>query len=1338
MTNPFKNPYGSSTPTQQQPAPVGQPNGQAQQSSPFTNPFDASAPQVQPIGPDQNILDANPYKPMSNRKAFAVGVATTIGKALQPLMAPQQIIFGGIGAIEDLATGQGATAAAATFARGLGAAGDYATYGLTARPGVGNGADDRQAKISGFQLAKKANLPDIIAKPVGIAADFLIDVPLIGKIGQVTKLGRLAGVTTDINHLAAENMAVNFLKPGGVATNPADWDIQGLTKFALRVAASPVSTAPVRDVVNAVPRGIRDQVAGKIAGAIENARTAPVQGGRILGQNAESGKTLAQLFISRFGNVEGLPTMGGQQIRTLKQTGNLTGTGVAREVQGDIYRAQIEATNLTIKAADAQSAYKKLTDGFSQATKDSFDDIAHRLLDWRDVTQYAQANLDLQQFATSIGNPAFAQTAREALYKTAHLETYGGLLRYRNGTMGLDEAAGYQAGLARYERDTFGQPKPVTQEVADLQTRMAQRVAGFQQAGVPFVPPEGMHLRRSFQLQYNPNRQIQKVLDAKLPPQIMNVDDTKLGDAFHTWALKTNAPSPMLAQASQQLARDFKAFYTNPGQNEPQALMTFLTGKGFTPQESVDFINHTGRQFHQNGITYRPNYTSRAPGEDGVAEILRKMADNPSNAPVTLGSSSPAMGLSNKPLQSRADLPEWMTEAMGQITDIGKLLDENVRIGGKQYMNRSIVQDVHDFLQREGGILTTSELHALPGNAGGVHSNWRAVDDTLAQRLKGGDDRFSPVSKDTPFNGDTYIPAAYHDLLTTFSQVDDPGVRFAALQLLNTSFKAHKVANPAAIARDIASNFRFADDLGINPLQMNKAIGQALALRARAVKGDGIFDMNAKVTVGGQDIYWKDIVDHGGFVHGNFVVNEIQDSYAALRNSFANDTGSPLQRATAAFIDHADRVARARGASAANGNFGAQVSGMAQTSGAVATDLALGLGGPVTKKLTDIKGDIDTVFKMATYIHKRGQGMDSEKAAQYADELFFNYANQPIVVDFLRKNGISPFAAFQFMASGRFIKTLYQNPYAVARYYRLPDSLSQGDNQARGEMKYTTPSYMQRDLWVPLPTAKGSVRDSQNRLMMFNLATVMPESALFDFFSGDAISNWVPPYVGLMQQVVTGQGYGGIPLYAGGKNAGDTFHQDPTEWARGVVKALHMYGATPYAPGTPTAERLAKAIVASAVPADQIAGNKLVQGYLKYMGNGALAAPFDTRFATTPQGLRQQAPLDVPYAAARLIGSTSMPVTGTFDQPGTALSNMTGLSADKNDIQNLMRQRIRAAGGDAATIKAVVDEYMPQLMQIANQAKERVDFQQKFARPFYRNQGTQQTPNPTPTTDPFR
>ena len=1295
-------------------------------------------------------MDFLPYKPRTPLKELAVQTLTKVGAAIQPFAAPQQILFGGIGAIEDLVTGKGAAAAAATFARGLGAAGDYLTYGATANPafakfGIGDGKDGRATRISGFELAKKAGLPDYLAKPVGIAADFLVDVPLLGYLGKVSGVGRYLGVSTGINRLASENMALNFLKTGGVASNPADWDIAGMARFAARVAASPVSTAPIHDIVNAIPKGMREQIAQKAAGMIEAARIAPVRGGIQPTESSPLGKTVGQYVVNRFGAIRGLPTMDGRAFADLR-LGKLTGTGIAKKVEGFIYNSQIETANMTLKANQASSSYVNLTARFAPDAKAEFDNIARRMLDWGDIKQYTQAKIDLAAFSARIGDAGFTNLAMRQLHDTAALEAYGGLLRHRDGTMGIEKAAGYYDGLRKYERDTFGAARTANPLGPDLQL-INQQLRNSGRA--PLKVPIAMHLRRVYNIASDPYTTILKVQQAALPSAIMHIDDAQLGETMFSWMRKNSptANAPMQNTVAIQMAQDFKAFYTNRAQNEPQAMTQFMQTQGYTPTETLDFVKHIGKEWHQNGITYRPPY-------EDVVQMLRKLSANPTKANITDAGSSPALGLSNGPLSSRANNPEWLRESMGQVDDISRLLDENIRIGMKQQMNRSIVQTTYDFLQAEGGILKASEVRNLPG--GTAHQNWRYIDTSMAERLKAANDhQVLGRMNDTPFTPDTYIPAAYHDLLNTFSTVEDTGVKWVMLQMLNTSFKAHKVANPGAILRDVASNFRFADDMGINPFALTKSLAQALELRKRAIRGGGAFDLNAQITVNGTDVKWSDILEHGGFVHGNFLNNEIQGSYEAIRQNFAaKGATSPMQRVAAAFIDHADRTQRIREAAVISGDAAAKAGNAARTGVAGVVDLATGLGGPITQKLMDVKGEIDTLFKMAVYINKRGQGMNGAKAAQHADEMFFNYMNQPVAVDWLRKNGVSPFAAFQFMASGRFIRTMYENPYAVEKFYRLPQSLSDGDTFAQGEMANTSPQYMQQNLWIPMPSIRTGkmVRDSNKRLMMFNLASVMPESSLFDFVSGDAISNWIPPYVATMSSIITGQGYGGAPLYAGGKTLAETIGSGKVgqlDAARGVVKALHQYGATPWAPGSPMADRMAKSIVDSLIPAERVAHNPMVQAYMKTAQEGVFAAPL-SRYPIVAQGIGQQAPQDfgvkirdgktqwtAPYTPMRYFGITGAPVTGIMAEPGSSLSGVRGLAKQIKDLRYQMQVKIKAAGGDAKAIDQIVGDMLPTIFQIQSQLDVATEFD-KYAQDNYNKTMAKPTPEISKDYNPFK
>lgn len=1249
-----------------------------------------------------------------------LGLLTTAGKALQPFMAPQQVLFGAIGWTEHAVKGEW-NEAGETLKRGVGAAGDYLTYGYTARPnmlGWGDAKDAREKAVTGYEVAKNAGMPDWAAKPVGLAADFLVDVPLLGWLGKVGKLDKALDVTLGVERLAGANMTHAF-------TRAADgsFDTAGLRKFAIRVAATPFSTAPIHDLATGLPSYYRDAVAKTTAGLIEEGLKVPMMGkeytllggrsirtagGRESAKYEGLGPTIAQSIISKFGGVRGLPRMEGTAIADLK-AGKVTGTGISSQLEKYIYQTQSEAGSVTLRASQAQARYADLTGTLSRQGKEEFDRIAYSILDWGNVGDFHRGMADLDRFSRQVGDPAFKENALKTLWESSALDTYMGLLRFKAGTMGAEAVSGNYQGLRRLERATFGQPKTEN----PLAARFAQDVRDARTQGVqPLLPETALHFRRAYNLQFQPHDIIDQVRSQALPGMMHQIDEGRLSSVFADMLgqrlVRSGASTQTIASArpvhqmyGQTLAADFTQMFKGKNVDERTAMMGVLTKYGYGQQEMKDILDWAGKEWwQQTGIAYRP------PSEQVVAKLM-EMSDNPGMV-TGAGAAGTPLGTNRSVLGARQDLPEWMRESMGQIHDIGELLDQTRRIGTKQMVNRSTVQGVYDFLHAESAVMSKEELARLPG---GGHSNWRRVTPDLAARLKAMGDSHGGTWGDIPFKGDEYIPAAYHDLLVMSSTIDDPQILNATFSYLMQAWKAHKVGNVASIVRDTLTNYRFASDFGIRPDQLTRAVHAGLTLRAKATEGGGlgslrgkrpdVLDDKAYVVYRGTKITMQELTEVGGLFHGSFFVNELDEPYRALRDNLASSRGSGMQGVTAAILDFNAAMRGKLDDAAKAGSVGAKAARGAGVAVAGAVDLATGLGGPVTKKLGDLKGQVDVIYKLGVYMHKRSEGLSSMDAAQYADELLFNYQNQPLMVDWLRRNGISPFAAFQFMSAGRFMRTMYENPYAVSRWYRLPQSMSNGDERTQGEMKYTAPEYMRKQLWIPLfdpfnQAAGGKAkRDSENRSMFLNLSSVMPESSIFNMTGTDAISQWIPPYLELMQQIQSGKGYQEMPLYDGGKSLAETLASGNKQAAyKGIVKALHQFGASPWAPGSPQADRLARALASAAVPADQVMHNPEVQAWMKFATQGAFAAPLqDTPIA--PQRTGSAAPLDPGYAVGRAFGFTTTPVTGYSGKPGSAIGTVQGLGRNIDNLRAQMVNDIKNAGADPDAVKQAWAKYAP-------------------------------------------
>lgn len=84
-------------------------------------------------------------------------------------------------------------------------------------------------------------------------------------------------------------------------------------------------------------------------------------------------------------------------------------------------------------------------------------------------------------------------------------------------------------------------------------------------------------------------------------------------------------------------------------------------------------------------------------------------------------------------------------------------------------------------------------------------------------------------------------------------------------------------------------------------------------------------------------------------------------------------------------------------------------------------------------KLGQIYQAEDQVFKLAKYMHMRGQGFSQEAAIKETEKWIFNYSDVPEAVR-LAKDYYSPFITFVSKATPRFFETVIERPWKLAKY----------------------------------------------------------------------------------------------------------------------------------------------------------------------------------------------------------------------------------------------------------------------------------------------------------------
>ncbi|MDO4264762.1 MAG: hypothetical protein Q4C67_11245, partial [Deinococcus sp.] len=565
-------------------------------------------------------------------------------------------------------------------------------------------------------------------------------------------------------------------------------------------------------------------------------------------------------------------------------------------------------------------------------------------------------------------------------------------------------------------------------------------------------------------------------------------------------------------------------------------------------------------------------------------------------------------------------------------------VQEQARVAGKAAATGGFVQDIRKYLLDNDLIekVNTADMGSIYKTAG-----LRMVNADLAQRLGNG------------FAEGELIPAEIHRILWDEVGTREPAKGAAlAWQWFSSRWQGVKLANPASIATNFKSTFVMAE--------LAAGMADYLRLMKGAQKGDGALDAQFAV----RGVTMRELFDNGAFVHNTMFNAEVVAQSNRLMDELANPSGDRIQRGAAALQEWLTNTSKGQ-------------------------MMAKGYSTAVTpmRWLGDTYGRVDSLAKGGLYMMLRGKGTKPEQAAKIADEVFFNYSSGvPYAVDGIRKLGLvgMPFVSFKFLATGRFFRGLYQNPYGVAKYYRLPNSSyaamqdeesTQGNASAYEDYVEGAPAYIKGGLYIPLG------KDSQGRHRAVKMDDILPETAVFDAFNADGVAGTVPPVFSLVAQIINGKGYQNRDVYRTGEGFAATWKLDKEEAARGVVKSLWQFGAYPWAPGQPATERLVKAIADKSVPVESIQ-NPVAQSVLKVLTEGPAAAADRREWTASPQG-GQPVP-DVVDALARIFGvAKTYPVDVDPANPGSARYNKMGAEADIETLERMMSGEMRAASSEA-------------------------------------------------------
>lgn len=1109
------------------------------------------------------------YKKLQGNAAgrFVAGAMTVGGKVLQPFAAPQQLLFGAVKSLEDLAHGDGAEKAWNDLKGASKAALGFFTgpLELVGLPHYNGGmkkeqGDVRDHMVMGHDLFKEFGAPDWLAKWGGVAVDFFVDVPVIGKAAKLAKLDKVGGVG---------------MKFDNVLRNGTD-----LQKAAAHLIAAPMSVAPLPHLTQAIPAGTRNALAQRIGSALESARTV---------KKTDLGSTVglspAELLVSREGRMIGMPSV---DLASLRRGEGTKGVGLPDDYANLERKARQVKASVALKLMDAGHRVMAVTGELAPAARKEYQQIVGKIVDFKSPSERAHWVSELNRFAQVQGkDQAWLQKVHKSLDVSTQADVFAAENMHAVGLMSKEELNKYQNG-------------------------------------------EKGHLRRMFGLFENPQAHIER-LRQRDHSGFVNFDDQKLVGALHSVATRPNSG---IKATGQTLAQDIKAALGTPGMTPAIALADVVKKHGMSESNTVALLNAIGGEYHRKlGIHYKQS----------DALTAQSLMDFSLGSHQGFGGAGGiAGGNSSKPLGQRHNLADYQLEALGEINDHMTRIQRQADVVGKVISRRAIVQGYHQLMQRDGVILESKDMgiHSMQSTGG-----WRGVDQAQAMALG------------IPELKGKFIPAIFHRRLMEIATIKEPSVASALWDWTTAAWRRSKLASPAAMARNLASGVISAGHFGVSGHELLQGAIDYTRLARGASKGDGILDVNHAVN----GITMKELADHGEFFHNTIMSVDVQGPLQRFEDAVANSQGSPFQKLVAGMMDYV------HGAQEAGGTADKVIKGAG-----LLGDIA-GLGtGPVTKFFADKYGMVDTHVKGSIYMALRKKGMSAEKAARHADEALFNYEDVPYVVDLARKMGIAglPFASYQVLSAGRFVRNLYHNPYSVARYYRVPNSVAADQSGAQRQNEYyASPDYIKNSLWIPVG------KDQHGVPHMLNLASILPESPVWDMANSDNVTQFEPPILQLYRTIISGQGYQGRATYLGGKSLDDTKAVNPDEAVRGILKSAWQFGATPWAPGQPMTERLVKSLVSTLTPADKVASPG-VQALLKITGEGPLAAGWQ-HDPVAPQPKGSSLPQDSVDAMLRFLGVTLTNIQPDIAQPGSGRSNLQKDTSQKQLIDSMERSAMQ-------------------------------------------------------------
>lgn len=137
-------------------------------------------------------------------------------------------------------------------------------------------------------------------------------------------------------------------------------------------------------------------------------------------------------------------------------------------------------------------------------------------------------------------------------------------------------------------------------------------------------------------------------------------------------------------------------------------------------------------------------------------------------------------------------------------------------------------------------------------------------------------------------------------------------------------------------------------------------------------------------------------------------------------------------------------------------------------------------------KAADNYRSLDILGKTAAAHWALDQGMDLTTSLRFADKALFNYAQVPPAVDFLRRNGIVPFASFSYFATSAFARGLWSKPAQISGIGKSIRALNAIDPQSQ-ELRKAAPEWQKGFSQVFLP-----LTDRHGRKHVLDLTYLLP------------------------------------------------------------------------------------------------------------------------------------------------------------------------------------------------------------------------------------------------------